>query len=121
MFEIIGDILEWTEAILTLLSGGMVFNLLAIFLGLIPWFVSLLLWCAFEGKRLSKHQALIFGNATAGLIVAAADLAYRQYFNNDSTLRDVANWISPFRGGQFMFLPLWLLGITTTALAASCL
>jgi hypothetical protein len=119
VLETIKTIFEWAEAILTLLSGGMVyfFNILALFLGWLPWAISITLW-NLARHRLSPSRAFAFGNATAGIIVAGADLSYRHYLNTSSSLRDPVNWISPFRGGQFMFLPLWLLGISTTVLAS---
>ena len=118
--ELIKKILEWAEAILTLLSGGMVyfFNILAILLGLLPWFVSISLWFVIARNRLSNERAFVFGNGTAGIVVTVADLSYRNYFNTGSSLANLLNWISPYRGGQFMFVPLWLLGIGTTVLIA---
>jgi hypothetical protein len=100
-------ILDWAEVILHLLSGELPFfyNNIA----LIIWAGSILL--SFLVGAITKKTAQNFTIWMLSVFVfsATADLVYRHCYNPNSDLTHFYNWISPWRGGQFMFLPLWVL------------
>ncbi len=107
MLETLKTILEWIQAVLTVLTGGFVFNIAALIVGWFPWVLSVII--CLNIKRISKHRGFAYGNMIGGFTAMLADLLWRARLHEGS-LHVFLNWISPLRGGQFMFLPIWIWG-----------